>query len=84
MADAADAAHTALASHAGLAFDHAARLYRTALELHSGTDEQAHPLRRRLAGERCHLPASHCATTAAMNSSVASARSKTILASTGP
>ena len=34
---------------AALAFDHAARLYRTALELHPGPAEQARPLRKRLA-----------------------------------
>ncbi len=34
---------------AALAFDHAARLYRTAMELHSGPADQARPLRKRLA-----------------------------------
>jgi serine/threonine protein kinase len=34
---------------AALAFDHAARLYRTAIELYEGPDEQARPLRRKLA-----------------------------------
>src|SRR5262249_37734977 len=34
---------------AALAFDHAARLYRIAIELDDGADERARPLRRKLA-----------------------------------